>query len=112
MKPHRWIGAFLLTLIAAGRGRSGDPRCCEPPQQSFLQRLHPVGGWDPDGGGLLHWWGPDCFPRCGGPDDYCRKPLPKVCWPPYPPYYLWGLPETYSPRTDGPRDCNKPPCGR
>src|SRR4051794_17708559 len=55
---------------------------------SFLQRVGPVGGWFPYGGGLLHWWDPHCFPRWGGPDDYCHKNLPPVCWPPYLPWYL------------------------
>jgi hypothetical protein len=98
MRRHLCIGAVLMILVAAARGRGGEPECCPPPQDSFLQRLHPVGGWAPYGGGLLHWWDPHCFPRCGGPDDYCRKPLPRVCWPPsYPPYYTWGLPESCSP---------------
>jgi hypothetical protein len=82
--------ALVLTLIAGGQGLCAERECCEPPQQVFLQRLHPVGGWQPYGGGLLHWWDPDCFPRCGTPDDYCRKPLPRVCWPAYPPFYVPG----------------------
>jgi hypothetical protein len=32
-------------------------------------------------------WTRDCFPRCGCPDDYCPRPFPRQCWPPYPPYY-------------------------
>jgi hypothetical protein len=32
-------------------------------------------------------WVQDCFPRCGCPDDYCPRPLPRQCWPPYPCYY-------------------------
>jgi hypothetical protein len=79
--------AVLFALIAGGWALAGDPPC--PPW-----RLGPVGGWCPYGGGLLRWWPPRCFPRCGGPDDYCRKPLPPVCWPPYPPYYIWQLPES------------------
>jgi hypothetical protein len=85
--------AFVLTLIASSQALGGERGCCEPLQQRFVQRLHPVGGWAPYGGGLLHWWNPCCLPRCGAPDDYCRKPLPGVCWPAYPSYYLWGLPE-------------------
>jgi hypothetical protein len=107
MRYPEAIGAFLLILIAGGQGLGGEPGCCEPPQQGFLRRLHPVGGWDPYGGGLLHWWNPCCFPRCGAPDDYCRKPLPRVCWPPYPPYYIWGPPEICHRQSNGPRDCNK-----
>ena len=108
MKPHRWLGAFLLTLIAGGQGLSGEPQRCEPAQGGFLQRFHPVGGWDPYGGGLLHWWDPHCFPRCGAPDDYCRKPLPRVCWPPYPPYYVWGMPEIRYPEGSCGRASNEP----
>jgi hypothetical protein len=62
-----------------------------------------VGGCDPYGGGLLHWWNPHCFPSGGAPDNYCRKPLPKVCWPPYPPYYIWGPPEITAPEANCPR---------
>jgi hypothetical protein len=91
MTPHRWIAAFLLTLIAGGQGISG-----EPAPECFLQRLAPAGGWHPYGGPLC-WWDPCCFPRCGGPDDYCRKSLPRVCWPPYPFYYTWGPPQTCCP---------------
>ena len=89
MKPHAWIGALLLTLVAGSRGPGGEPTCCEPARPCFLQRLAPAGGWFPYGGGLLHWWDRCCFPRCGGPDDYCRKSLPPVCWPCYPAWYLW-----------------------
>jgi hypothetical protein len=108
MKRIGWTGALLLSLIAASQGLGGEPPCCEPPQQGFLERLHPVGGWHPYGGGLLHWWNPDCFPHCGAPDDYCRKPLPKVCVPGYPSYYIWGPPEIGCPKCSGPWDCIKP----
>src|SRR5262249_59982140 len=99
--------AFVLTLMAGGPGLAGERDCCEPPQEDFLQRLHPVGGWHPYGGGLWHWWNPCCFPRSGAPDDYCRKPLPRVCWPAYPPYYQWGPPEVCSPPA-GCRDFDRP----
>jgi hypothetical protein len=88
MRRQGWIGAIFLALIAGGWASGGEP-ICEPGPSCFLERLAPVGGWCPYGGGLLHWWDPHCFPRCGGPDDYCRKKLPCVCWPPYPPYYIW-----------------------
>ena len=84
------VWAFLVLPIACSQAI--DRFGYEQPPQSLLGRLGPVGGWDPYGGGLLRWWNPCCFPRCGAPDDYCRKPLPKVCWPPYPPYYIWGAP--------------------
>src|SRR5262249_27123250 len=103
---RRW--ALVLTLVTGGQGLAGEPGCCEPPRQGFLQRLHPVGGRDPYGGGLLRWWDPYCFPRDGAPDDYCRKRLPRAYWPDYPPYYIWGPPEICYPQNNGPRDCNKP----
>jgi hypothetical protein len=74
---------------------------------AVLERIHPAGGWHPDPGGLIHWWPRGCFPCCGAPDDYCRKGYPRVCWPPYPPYYIWGPPEICHPQGNGPRDCNK-----
>ncbi len=92
MRRQILICALLLLLIGGSRAPGGDHESCPPPEANFLRRLRPVEGWHPDGGGLLHWWDPHCFPRCGTPDDYCRKPLPKVCWPPYPPFYLFGTP--------------------
>jgi hypothetical protein len=92
MRRHAWIGALLLSAIAGSRGPGGELPGCEPGRPCFLQRVGPVGGWFPYGGGLLRWWDPHGFPRCGGPDDYCRKKFPPVCWPPYPPWYLCGPP--------------------
>jgi len=109
MKRHVWVAIFFLSVIDAGQALGGEPSCCEPTQPGFLQRLPPVGGWNPYGGGLLRWWPPHCFPCYGAPDDYCRKPLPRVCWPPYPSYYRWGLPpEGCCPQGNGCRDCNQP----
>jgi hypothetical protein len=88
---------LLLSLSASGAALGDDRECYPPNQQHLLQRVHPVGGWNPYGGGLFHWWNPRCFPRCGGLDAYCRKPLPNVCWPAYPPYYIWAPPETRQP---------------
>ena len=64
--------------------------------------------WQPYDGGLLRWWNPCCFPRCGAPDDYCRKPLPNVCWPPYPPYYTAGPQEIGCHPNNALRDHIKP----
>ncbi|MBV9124848.1 MAG: hypothetical protein JO112_15950 [Planctomycetes bacterium] len=80
MKGQVWVGIFLL-LLAGGQGWAGEPGCCEPPQEGFWQRWHPVGGWNPYGGGLLHWWNPCCYPPSGAPDDYWRKKLPDLCPP-------------------------------
>lgn len=91
-----WL-VLIVALAGANQGMTGQPSCCPPPEDSFLKRIHPVGGWHPYGGGLLHWWPHHCFPCGGAPDDYCRKPLPPVCWPPYPPYYIWGPPEIHYP---------------
>jgi hypothetical protein len=98
MRRQAWVGAVLLALFAAGGAGGGESPCREPPPGCLLGQLGPAGGWFPYGGGLLHWWPPHCFPRCGAPDDYCRKSLPPVCWPPYPPYYIWGPPEICCPQ--------------
>jgi hypothetical protein len=95
--------AFLLTLIAVGQALGGEQKGCESCQDCFLLKMQPVGGWRPYGGGLLTWWNHQCSPRCGGPDDYCRKPLPRVCCPPYPSYYIWGPPEICYPKCNGGR---------
>jgi hypothetical protein len=108
MSRAAWIGAFLISLVMSGRGFGGEPPCGEPSPGRFLQGVGPAGGWDPYGGGLLHWWPAHCFPRCGGPDDYCRKKLPPVCWPPYPPWYIEGPPETCCPPRRAPACCNPP----
>lgn len=92
MKRHQLIAACLVSLIAVVPARSGELSCCPPPQESFWRRFSPAGGWFPYGGGLVHWWPRHCFPCNGVPDDYCRKKLPRVCWPPYPPYYRFGPP--------------------
>ena len=101
MRRHGWIGALLLTLMGVGRIPGEEPPRCEPDGRCFLQRVAPAGGWFPYGGGLLRWWPAHCFPRDGGPDDYCRKKLPPVCWPPYPPYFVWGPPAAVVTAPDG-----------
>ena len=91
-RRYPWMVVLILTLIGAGQGM-----CSEPCSEGVLQRFAPAGGWCPYGG-PLRWWPRYCFPRCGAPDDYCRKSLPCVCWPPYPSYYIWGLPEVCCPK--------------
>jgi hypothetical protein len=98
MRRSASIGAIFLALIAGGWASGGDPPWREPGAPGFLQKLGPAGGWHPDHGGLLCWWPAHCFPCGGAPDDYCRKPLPRVCWPPYPSFYIWGPPEICLPR--------------
>ena len=107
MNRQAWIGAALLPLIAAAWASGGEPPCSEP-RPAFLGQLGPAGGWCPYGGGLLSWWPRHCFPDCGRPDDYCRKPLPCVCWPAYPPYYIWAPPEICHPQ-DNCRPANGKP---
>jgi hypothetical protein len=99
MRRRVWIAALVVALLGGGRKLTAEPSCCPPPEDGFLSRLAPVGGWCPYGTGLLHWWPRCCFPRCGAPDDYYRKPLPKVCWPPYPPYYIFGAQESCCPQS-------------
>lgn len=98
MRRQVWIGVGIIALFAGGRELYAEPSCCPPPPSGFLKRLAPAGGWCPYDLGL-HWWPHCCFPRRGAPDDYCRKPLPKVCWPPYPSYYIWEPPEIGYPQT-------------
>jgi hypothetical protein len=107
MKRQIILYASVLTVITLGRALGGEPAYDESPQPHGLRRLRPAGGWNPYGGGVLHWWNPHCFPCQGAPDDYCRKPLPRVCWPPYQPYYTYGPPEICYTGNNGFRDCNK-----
>lgn len=92
-----WTWSLVLVLGACGQAIAGERVRPDIGRPHAFQRLRPAGGWHPDDGGLWHWWNPHCFPRCGGPDDYCRKPPPDVCWPPYPPYYIGGPPEVRRP---------------
>jgi hypothetical protein len=100
--------AVVLAAMTCSPVLGGERGRWEPAQPHALGRLAPAGGWHPDGGGLFHWWDPHCFPRCGAPDDYCRKPPPKVCWPPYPPFYIGGPSEVGQPRGICPRGCHEP----
>jgi hypothetical protein len=93
MTQHIYFATLVTAMLAAGRGPAGEPPCPDGGSECCLRRFAPVGGWNAYGGGLLHWWPTHCFPCAGAPDDYCQKPLPKVCWPSYPPYYIWGPPE-------------------
>jgi hypothetical protein len=108
MKHQVWIGAFVVALIASSRGLGAEPRCREPCPDVFLKRIAPSGGWDRYGGGLLHWWDPGCFACGGAPDDFCCKPLPRVCWPGCPYFYTPGLTEIDYPQSNGPRKRNEP----
>jgi hypothetical protein len=105
MRCKLWIGTLVVALIGSSQGLRAGPPCCEPPQDCFLKRIGPVGGWNPYGGGLLHWW--SGFARCGTPDDYCRKPLPRVCWPAYSGHYMWGPTEICCPQCSGTRNGNQ-----
>jgi hypothetical protein len=112
MHRHILAGTVLLTVLVAGSTFGGEPSCCEPRPGShvasiapahaatgcirgFLRKIAPVEGWNPYGD-LLHWRPTNCFPCAGGPDDYCRKSLPCVCWPRYPSYFVWAPPEACS----------------
>jgi hypothetical protein len=84
---------LFLSLAACNDAtgvEGGDPRSGD---QHWFHNFRPAGGWHPDDGGVFHWWNPNCFPRSCALDDYCRKPIPKVCWPPYPPYYIDTTPQ-------------------
>ena len=109
MRSSQWIGAVLLFLALGVPGRGGQRPCDGPPPTDFWHRFAPAGGWHPYGGGLLHWWDPHCFPRIGGPDDYCRKPLPRVCWPIHPPCPGAGPAAGGPPQLPGPPGVRKMP---
>jgi hypothetical protein len=109
MRRQAWIVAVLGALIAATWACGGEPPCSEPGLACFLRRFGPAGGWCPYGGGLLNWWDPHCFPPCGGPNDYCRKSLPCVCWRAYPSYYIWGPPEVCCPQSNCRQAASAPP---
>jgi len=97
----------LRTLLFASPLLVGGIALCDlnaaTPTRSCQSRgsneCAPVGGWFRYGGGLLSWWPSCCFPSCGAPDDYCRKPLPNVCWPPYSADFTWAPAESW------PADC-------
>jgi hypothetical protein len=78
MNHRQAIRAVVCASVVAATAQAGD----RPGDFTLLSRIAPVGGCNPDGRGLLHWWEPDCFPRPCGPDDYCRKPFPRFCWRP------------------------------
>jgi hypothetical protein len=92
MKASMYTVLFALIPCTTALGGEID-QIDGPFRRHFLQRISPTGGWNPYGGGLFHWWNPHCFPCQSAPDDYCRKPLPRLCWPYYPPDYVWGPPE-------------------
>jgi hypothetical protein len=97
MRCKEWIAVAAITFGGLGLALAGEHCVCDPPQEHFLERLAPVGGCNPYGGGILCWWNPKAFPRGGAPDDYHHKPLPRVCWPPYPRFFQWGPPEVVNP---------------
>ena len=81
MLPKSGIGV-ALSLILANTLALADGPGSRSVQSSTLSRLGPVGGWNPDGRGIFHWWDGDCFSSPRTPDDYCRKPLPRLhCLP-------------------------------
>jgi hypothetical protein len=78
---RRIVWAIALAAMTLTQVKAGDPGEPEVRRGHFLGRIRPVGGCNPDGRGLFHWWNPHCYPRWCGPDDYCRKPMPNVCRP-------------------------------
>ncbi|MGO9466180.1 MAG: hypothetical protein ACLQVF_18720 [Isosphaeraceae bacterium] len=101
-----WV-VLGVAMMTGAPAQAGEQEYCPPPEGHFLDRFHPVGGWNP-GGGLFHWWDSHCFPRCCCPNTYCRKPIPRLCWPHYPPYYIWAAPEICPPPSDIYGGGNKP----
>jgi hypothetical protein len=74
------ICAVALLVMTSTAARAGDTGPGEVDRPHFLSRLGPRGGCNPDGRGIFHWWNRDCYPRPCGPDNYCRKPMPDLCW--------------------------------
>ena len=81
MKTAPALLAVVLAVMLCVDTRAGGDGDLEAHRPHFFGRLRPVGGCNPDGRGLFHWWNPHCFPQPCGPDDYCRKPMPNVCRP-------------------------------
>lgn len=81
---------FALTISQTLRG--GEPAQPEAQPHRLRCRFAPVGGWNPYGGGLFHWWNPNCFALPCGPDDYDRKPIPRLRCTPAPPDHVHQLP--------------------
>jgi hypothetical protein len=106
MRPTVLI-ATLFVVLAGWPAYCAEPPCCDAPGEGFLQRVHPVGGWAPYGGGLLRWWPTGCFPCSTAPDDYCRKPLPRICWPASPPCSTWVATDASKPQSTAPCTCTK-----
>jgi hypothetical protein len=75
------IMCSLYSLAIGHSSRGGEPAQFEPQPRQIRCRFAPAGGWNPYGGGLFHWWNPNCMPLPCGPDDYNCKPLPRVCFP-------------------------------
>jgi hypothetical protein len=65
---------LLGALLVPGGGRTQAPctTCTTDGQAAGPHGLH---------------WPARCFPPSCCPDDYCPNPLPRQCWPPYPPFY-------------------------
>ena len=64
------IMCSVFALAIGHSSRGGEPSQFEPHPQQFRCRFAPAGGWNPYGGGLFHWWNPNCFPLPCGPNDY------------------------------------------
>jgi hypothetical protein len=94
---HRAL-PLLVTLLASATALGGDRGGPDPRSRPFLQRIHPVGGWNPDGRGLIHWWDPHCFSTPCGPNDYCPKPIPSLCRYPVAPPIVAAPASPHSPR--------------
>jgi hypothetical protein len=79
------IGIVLGVILATTPAFAQGP-CTQGPNNAShpLCRFGPAGGWNPDGRGLFHWWDRDCFTRPCTPDDYCRKPMPRLYCTPRP----------------------------
>src|SRR5208282_4950345 len=97
----RDVPALLCLLVAVAAGAPARAQEPGPVPTGSPTNCPDAPACNLHGGGpsWCHWTA-GCFPQCGCPDDYCRNPYPRQCWPPYPSFYQC-VPAG---------DCAHPPC--
>jgi hypothetical protein len=81
------IASHLVLAVAGALAASAPGLAQESPAGPVSAPATKPAPCPSDGGRGCGHWTRACFPRCGCPDDYCPNPLPRQCWPPYPPFY-------------------------
>jgi len=139
MKWHVFLAVLALATLVAGAACAAGPAPQPAPAYGPPPHTGPAYGpaaHAPGGAGPAHangcspadcvepWW-TDCWPyhpcnseafsrsyclhRYACPDDYCPKPYPELCWPPYPPFYTCGQPGHDCPRHPHTQGAPPPP---